>query len=1209
MAVSCGSCGTENPERARFCMSCGQPLARRCPACAAEAPPQARFCMECGTSLGDAPEAAPSPSPAAGPAALHLPAAESSQPTLDGGQLPEERRTVTVLFADLSGYTAVAEQMDPEAVKGLVDRSLQRLGQEVERYGGTVDKYIGDNVMALFGAPVAHEDDAERAVRAALGMQQAMGELNAELEASHDVALALRVGLNTGEVLAGAVGDRRYTVIGDTVNVAARLQAAGRPGSVTVGEATWLETREAIEYRELEPLALKGKANPVPAWEAVALRAATPVRRDVSTSSSPLVGRDTELALLGSLYAQVERERRPQLVTIVGEAGVGKSRLLAELELGLALREPNPKVRQGRCLPYGSALAYWALGEVVRAEAGIVDRDGSDVAWEKLCRFVSSLAGDDAAAERSEAETERMAALIGRMLGMDVPDGHEQALGGDPQRIREAFFSAIRWGIETMARREPVVLAFEDIHWADDGMLDLIEFLAQWVRAPLLIVCLARDDLLERRHSWGGGRIAATSILLEPLTTEESRQLVTALLPPERQTPEAIDLVADRSGGNPLFVEEMAHLVGGEDAGADRLPTTVHAVLAARLDSLDRFARRLVQHAAVAGRTFWEGWLVEFARDEGGDLAAALASLEEKEIVVPGDGVGTRLAGERELAFRHVLIRDVAYGMLPKAVRARKHSALGEFLEERSGERAEEVVGLIAEHYSRAAVVGREAGLPPDELEPVLERALRFLVAAGDAAAARYSNTEALAHYRMARELGAGGDAGLLASVGEREGDVCLRLGRVDAAISLWQGCLDHQRSQEDLVRVGELHRKLGGALWHKGERRGAIEHYQRGINLLKDGPASAELVRLYEDAAALYLHTGDNMLAVFAAEKALGLAEKLGETRAASRAHGIFGRVFGRIGDMDKARENLERSVDLARAADEAGTVGALLALGRHLEIADADHAGARAAYGEALALAERIGDLPARVELHAQLAQLAAQRGEWDEAERAAAQSAALAEREGLVGKLCFPLALQGLLAWRRGDFERAERRARDAHELADQAGWSEVSYAALSTLALALRDRGDLDAALGALERALDLCERAGFLPQSVHALAERALVQCVAGRMEEARGSAAEAAELAARLRYPAGEAAALEARGLTSAEPEEGVRLLRDALERWGALDRPLERARCSLVLAHVLQHHDPERARDALAAAGAELERLGIAHLARKASAEAIAAP
>jgi class 3 adenylate cyclase len=334
MAVSCGSCGTENPERARFCMSCGQPLARRCPACAAEAPPQARFCMECGTSLGDAPEAAPSPSPAAGPAALHLPAAESSQPTLDGGQLPEERRTVTVLFADLSGYTAVAEQMDPEAVKGLVDRSLQRLGQEVERYGGTVDKYIGDNVMALFGAPVAHEDDAERAVRAALGMQQAMGELNAELEASHDVALALRVGLNTGEVLAGAVGDRRYTVIGDTVNVAARLQAAGRPGSVTVGEATWLETREAIEYRELEPLALKGKANPVPAWEAVALRAATPVRRDVSTSSSPLVGRDTELALLGSLYAQVERERRPQLVTIVGEAGVGKSRLLAELELG-----------------------------------------------------------------------------------------------------------------------------------------------------------------------------------------------------------------------------------------------------------------------------------------------------------------------------------------------------------------------------------------------------------------------------------------------------------------------------------------------------------------------------------------------------------------------------------------------------------------------------------------------------------------------------------------------------------------------------------------------------------------------------------------------------------------------------------------------------------------------------------------------------------
>ena len=329
---------------------------------------------------------------------------------------------MTVVFADLSGYTAVAERMDPESVKSLVDRSLQRLGEEVDRFGGRVDKYIGDNVMAVFGAPVAHEDDAERAVRAALGMQDAMAEINERLGATHGVNLALRVGVNTGEVVAGAVGDG-YTVIGDTVNVAARLQSAANPGSVTVGERTFRATRQGIEYQELEPLTLKGKAEPVPAWEAVGLTTAQPARR-VSLGRTPLVGRTDKLDLLRSIYERAERERKPHLVTVMGQAGVGKSRLRHELERCLGERHPPPTFREGRCLPYGSGIVYWALGEVIRAEAGIVDGDTGEQAWEKLLATVDGLM------TFSSSRAGRAARAAG---GRDRPPArHRGAAGGRP---------------------------------------------------------------------------------------------------------------------------------------------------------------------------------------------------------------------------------------------------------------------------------------------------------------------------------------------------------------------------------------------------------------------------------------------------------------------------------------------------------------------------------------------------------------------------------------------------------------------------------------------------------------------------------------------------------------------------------------------------------------------------------------------------------
>jgi class 3 adenylate cyclase/tetratricopeptide (TPR) repeat protein/type II secretory pathway predicted ATPase ExeA len=1196
-------------------MSCGTALAAKCPSCGAESPPGAKFCIECGGPLsagdGGAVAAQPAPAPAV-PSAQ----APSQGGGLFGGQipgagagwgpaagsLPEERRTATVLFADLSGYTAVAERLDPEAVKSFVDRALRRLGQEVVRYGGTVDKYIGDNVMAVFGAPVSHEDDPERAVRAGLAMQAAMEEINNDIEAATGSTFSLRVGINSGEVLAGQVGDG-YTVIGDVVNVASRLQSAARQGSVTVGQTTHRLTRGPIEYEELEPLSLKGKSEPVPAWEAVRLLVSGTAARG-SRSTAPLIGRGDESSLLISLFDRVVREDRPHLVTVIGQAGVGKTRLLREFATQLAEREQQAAFRVGHCPAYGAGLAYWALGEIIRGQFEIVDTDDSQLAWAKLLHGIEGVSTK----LETDEPAERLAATIARPLGIEPPSDlaiiHDSE---DPQQTRDRLFSAVRSLVEAASRRWPVVIAIEDIHWADEGMLDLIDYMARWIRGPVLIVCLARDELLERRPGWGGGRRNYTTIALEPLTQGETRELVSALLTGGNGSganghADLVPQVAERSAGNPLFVEEMINRIREEGSqDVQTLPESVHAVLAARLDSLSAPERRVLQHASVVGQTFWDGSLTELEDEEGIDLADALTGLEEKDLVVSSPG--SRLAGEHEYVFKHVLIRDVAYSTLPKAVRARKHAHVAAFIEERAADRSEGVVAMVADHYGRAAALGADADVGQAELQQINDKALAALEGAGDAAASLYSNQEALGHYETALSVGreldsSESDPAVRARIAEKLGDVALRMGRVDQATEVWEECLDYHRRQEDLARVGDLHRKIGAALWHKGDREGSIEHYQKGIDLLKDGPACLELVRLYEEAASLYMHTGDNMLAIYASEKALRLAERLGEAAAASRAHGIFGRVFGRIGDSERARQNLERSVELARESDPGEAVRALLTLGYHLEVSEADYDGAGTAYQEALELAEQTGDLPSKVELHAALAQLAAHGGNWDVVAREADASGSLAEREGLTGKLCFPYMMQGMLRWREGNFDEAAKGLRRAAELAEQVGRSEVAFQSLYWLSAALRQRGDHAEADTEIARALDLCERAGLVAQSIEAISARAVNLALAGRLDAAREAADEAERLADRLRYPVGKAASLEARGAAAMDAASSSAALTEARAAWLELGRPLDAARCDYLRGRLLRESDPEEARRALETAASAAEEYGVGHLA-----------
>ena len=501
--------------------------------------------------------------------------------------------------------------MDPEAVKSLVERCLRRLGEEVERYGGRVDKYIGDNVMSIFGAPVAHEDDAERAVRAALGMQAAMAEINDGLDDTHGVSFALRVGVNTGEVLAGSMG-REYTVIGDTVNVASRLETASRPGQRDRGRAHLPRhaRRGGVPAARGARAEGQGRARARLRGRS-ALLTVQPLGRALGRNEAPLVGRGEELRMLESLYGRVVSEGRPHLVTVVGQAGVGKTRLQRELESALgAQRRRRPRCARAAACPTARASSSGRSARCCAPSAGSSTPTPPTWPGRSCTTRVEELScgGDTSAPPRSW-----VACSASRRPGEPpLPDAH------DPQRMRESFFAAVRTAIEAMARRNPLVLVFEDIHWADQGMLDLIEHLGQWVRGPLLILCLARDELLERRPGWGGGRRGATSIFLEPLTATETRELIASLMPRRRRpTPRSSRWWPSAPAATRFFVEEMVRLLAEEGGnGGSELPDTVQGLLAARLDSLEPFERRLVQHAAVVGRTFWQESLAAVADEE-----------------------------------------------------------------------------------------------------------------------------------------------------------------------------------------------------------------------------------------------------------------------------------------------------------------------------------------------------------------------------------------------------------------------------------------------------------------------------------------------------------------------------------------------------------------------------------------------------------------
>ena len=1051
----CPNCGTENREGRKFCGECGLTLASACPSCGAANEPGEKFCGDCGTTLT---------------------AATTTQTVAQAAAPAAERRLVSVLFADLVGFTTLSESRDSEDVRELLTRYFDTARTTIERYGGTVEKFIGDAVMAVWGTPVAQEDDAERAVRAALDLVAAVPELDPELQA--------RAGVLTGEAAVTLGAEGQGMVAGDLVNTASRIQSAAEPGSVLVGEVTRRSSEAAIAYESAGEHELKGKAEQVPLWRALRVVASRGGEGRSVGLEAPFVGRDPEFRLVKDLFHATHDDRRARLVSVVGVAGIGKSRLSWEFEKYMDGLAQTVWWHRGRCLAYGDGVAYWALAEMVRGRIGALEDDDPATAAAKLRETVARHFEDP---EERDWVEERLRHLVG--------------LSERTATEREDLFPAWRRFFERLAEQGPLVLVFEDLHWADGGLVSFIENVLDWSRNhPIFVLTLARPEVAERHPAFPGATRNATTLPLEPLPDESMDELLGGLVPglPE----ETLSRIRERADGIPLYAVETVRMLLDrgllERAGSQyrltgpvdtlAVPETLHALIASRLDGLPEAERRILQAAAVLGKTFTPRGLAALSGTAEDEIEPLVTSLRRKEILYLE--TDPRSPERGQYGFLQALVQHVAYETLSRRERRSRHLAAATFLAQDSGMDLSEISEVIAAHYLDAFEADQKAA----DAGEVKASAGGWFVRAAERALALAAPAEAQRGYERAASL-ADEDvdrAGLLRRAGEAArmaGDIEAAERHVTEAIAVFE-------------RAGRAHEEaqasstLADILFTTGRIEDAVERLERSLAVFRTGGDEAAEATVLAQLGRFYFFEDNRERALDCIERALEIGERMRLLESVSQALNTKGLLLEHRphesialmrGALELARE---QSLPLGRA---------YINLSYLLWVTGAPNHEIEAVIREGLAYSRRRGDRGGELGFVAQLAGGLYAEGRWDELEQLAAELPEEASRVGSSVAFQLPASV-ALIAYHRGELPTTARLMRGWASLEPSADvqrescrvWAQTVTAAAEgrtddVLALA-RSRIQSPANTADLELQLDLAGEAATDADSARVLGE-------------------------------------------------------------------------------------------------------------------------
>ncbi|MGA9159587.1 MAG: adenylate/guanylate cyclase domain-containing protein [Actinomycetota bacterium] len=1037
-----------------------------CPSCGHANAEGAKFCSDCGTRLD-------TPAP----------------PTR------EVRKTVTVVFCDVTGSTALGERLDPESLRTVMSRYFDRMQGVLESHGGTVEKFIGDAVMAVFGIPVLHEDDALRAVRAAGEMRDALAQLNDDLEREWSVTLQTRIGVNTGPVVAGDPSGGQALVTGDAVNTAARLEQAAEPGEILIGEDTFGLTRDAVEAEPVDPLAVKGKAEAVGAYRLLSVR--TGVAGHERRLDSPMVGRDLQLRMLLDAFEAVTTEDACHLFTVMGPAGIGKSRLVLEFISAIGDRA---QVLSGRCLSYGEGITFWPIAEMAIQAAGISEDDPPERARAELRALLEGT-----------PDGETVVAHLAGLLGLD---------GSGP--VEPPW--AVRRFLEALGRRRPVVAVFDDIHWGEPTLLDVIEHVATWSRdVPILIVCMARPELLEEHPGWGGGQRNATSVHLEPLSEPEADALIENLLGHPALTHEIRERIRAAASGNPLFVEEMLSMLADDavlvqkDAGwvatvdlsTVQVPPAISALLSSRLDRLSPEERRVVEAAAVVGEVFDRSAVAALVPDESdAHLHERLGRLLLKDVVRPSP---SDAGGGWGLRFRHILLRDAAYDAIPKAERAALHEAFADHLQSAFGERTSEVDEFIGYHLEQAHRMRADLGLHDEHTERLARSAFEHLRAAGVRAAER---------------------------------------GDPPTAVSLLRHAID-LRDPDDPERL-EIAWVLGFALADAGSIPDARALLTDAI--ARSESAGNERAAAYARCAMATVQLLGSPEAKIAtikeqAERAIAVFEAAGDDRGQALAWSAIAFAQWFEEHVEEARGSVERAIAHARAAGDRVTEGELLSLMSACNALGPTALPAGIAQSEAiLAEARATGNHRLESSVERSVGTMYSLQGSFERARVMISHGRELAQELGLTIEYWAAAQNAGRNEWLAGDPVAAAEILRESCEALESLGETAFLSTHATMLAELEVERGNLTEA----DRWIELAERTGS-PDDHHT---QVGIQRARGLVLSARGdpSAGDHLRRSVELIDETDmspwrvETRIALARWLGSREPETAARVIEEALE-------------------------------------------------------------